>query len=326
MTDTLDNLPQIEVTSGRVIDTTYPDIFHRFANGTQLRPAVPYSRPHHCRPVTMDVYTPAPDREAPAGGFPAIMFIHGGGWARGDCRASRPLRDFPGVLAAVAARGYVVASIDYRLAGEAIWPAQGQDVKAALRFLRKHAARFGLDPQRIACWGVSCGGHLSGVLATTAGVAGLEPLDPDLAGIDDSVQAAVSWYGGFDMETITEQAEAAGAVSRRNADMPEWWLLGGTLDKVDPAFVRTAGPVNYASATSAPMLIAVGEADTIIPPAQSLQMAEALRSRGGDVELLVLPGVGHDFAGPDAAATLAANRQALAATLAYLDRKLGVAR
>lgn len=148
------------------------------------------------------------------------------------------------MLAAIAACGYVVESIEHRLVGEALWPAQSQDVKAAIRFMRKHAAGNGIDPNRFAAWGVCCGGHLAAIATARRTVASLAPTDGELSDVDDSIQAAVSWYAGFNRETIVQESEQGGALSRANRDMPEWNVLGGMPANLDPDYVRSAGPAS----------------------------------------------------------------------------------
>lgn len=315
--------PEIDVTSGHDIDRSWPAIAVPFANGVIMTPAIQYATPPGCRPLTLDLYRPGPDVPRAGNGFPLILFIHGGGWTRGDSRASRPMKAFPWLLAALSARGYGVASIDYRLTGEAIWPAQAHDVKAAVRFLRRNAPEFGIDPDRFASWGVSCGGHLTAVLCATAGVEELSPTyDPLLAGISDAVQAGVSWYGGFDMESITDQSEQAGGLSRKNPAMPEWALLGGMIGEVDIQFARSAGPINYVHPAMPPMLFCVGDKDRLIPHVQTLDMVERMRTAGAHAELEMLAGTGHDFAGDTPGQTRAANQHALDVTVAFLDRVL----
>jgi acetyl esterase/lipase len=307
------------VTLGHDMDRTWPQIDVPFPDGVVMAPAVQYSVPPSSRPLCLDVYR----RTKADGADPVIIFVHGGSWARGDSRASRPLRRFPWVLASIAARGFVVASIEYRMVGEALWPAQGQDVNSAVRFLRKNAAQFGAAADRIAVWGVSCGGHLAGIAATTAHVAELASHDPALAETDGAVQAAAAWYGGFNMETLTAQCEAQpGCHLRDDARSPEWTLLGGLPDTVGTARLQSASPVHYASARSAPMLIITGDDDVLIPAAQSIEMAAALNAAGGSAELVVLPGVGHDFAGATAEETRAANSRAMELTLAFFDQRL----
>ncbi|MEN5362717.1 alpha/beta hydrolase [Brevundimonas intermedia] len=277
----------------------------------------------------MDVYQPAGATTK----RPLVVFIHGGGWIGGDSHVNGAFVDFPGLLSDIAARGYVVASIDYRLSGEAAWPAQGQDVKAAIRYLRLNADRFGIDPDRVAAWGASAGGHLSAIAATTCGVAGLEPrrevgpgpaaADPvTREGTNDCIQASVSWFGVFDISTIRAQSRAVGALSRETAAAPEWRLLD-CFDADCPADrMRSASPMNHVGPATPPMLLIVGDADRVVPHAQTLQMDQALTRAGTPHQTHVIKGVGHDFLGETPEATEAANHEAVALTVAFLDRVL----
>ena len=329
--DNVGPVPAIKTTRDGGEDRTFPDLKMTLENGVQFLPATQYWTPAGFRPLTMDLYLPtiAPNETR----YPVIVFIHGGGWARGDSRSSRPIENFPGLLSQISKLGYVVASIDYRLTGEAIWPAQGQDLKAAIKFLRMKADRYGIDPARIATWGVSAGGHLSGIAASTAGVEQLKPqplrenavrTEDDVARsqVSDAVQAAVSWYGGFNMETIAEQSRKPGVFSRDDKRAPEWGVLGCFQNECSAERLRSASPVHYVDGKTAPMLLVVGDADVSIPHEQTLEMAEKMKVAKAEVELLVLPGADHDFAGKDAGETQKNNQIALDATLDFFHRTL----
>ncbi len=130
------------------------------------------------RPLRLDLYREA-GVDAPR---PLVVVVHGGGWAHANPRVGAGFKDFPSVLAYLAQRGYVVASIEYRLSGEAPFPAQVEDLQAALGFLRSGAARFGIDPDRVALWGLSAGAQIAALHATRCRPA-------------DCVQALVGWFG-----------------------------------------------------------------------------------------------------------------------------------
>lgn len=146
-----------------------------FPNAVKARLGLIYAEPEGYRPLTLDLYLPPQQATRPAGGFPLVLYIHGGGWLGGTARRSGPFADFPAVLAALAARGYVVASVEYRLSGEAKFPAQVQDVKAVLRWLRSRAPEFGIDPRRAVAWGASAGAYLAALTALSCGAAEFDP-------------------------------------------------------------------------------------------------------------------------------------------------------
>ena len=254
----------------------------------------------------------------------------------GDTRRSGPFVDFPGVLASLAARGYVVASIEYRLSGEAAFPAQARDVKAAIRWLRLNASEYGIDPARAAAWGVSAGGHLAGMAAVSCGAVALAPVqkakagapdakaDPvDSAGASDCVQAGIAWYGVFNMSTIRAQAREAKAMPRDNPDAPEWRLLDCFDGECRQGELETASPVVYVDPGDPPMLLIVGTADRTVPCRQTLEMAETLKAAGVKHELIVMPGIDHGFIGKTPEETRDANRKALEATFRFIDRTIG---
>ena len=155
------------------------------------------------RPLTLDLYLPASQVR---GGAPVIIYVHGGGWTSGHTRHSGAFENWPGVLASLAGRGYVVASLNYRLSGEAPSPAAAQDVKSAVRWLRGNATRFGVDKRRIGISGGSAGGQLAALAGTSCGVAALEPpvADEKAPLESDCVQAVVAWYGVFDVAPLVK--------------------------------------------------------------------------------------------------------------------------
>ncbi|NJD11631.1 MAG: alpha/beta hydrolase [Gemmatimonadetes bacterium] len=258
----------------------------------------------------LDLHLPPAGAAKP---FPVIVQIHGGAFAGGD-KADSQLRP---VLAALA-RGYAVVAINYRLSGEARFPAQIQDVKAAIRWVRANAARLGLDPARIAVWGNSAGGHLAALAGTSGGVAALD--DPGLGNADQpsSVQAVVDWYGPIDFLQMDPQYRASGLgrPDHSAATSPEGRLLGvARADARDR--VAAANPETYISADDPPFQIQHGTRDPLVPTQQSEHLAAALRRvlPPERVTLQLLEGAGHG--GP--AFETPAN---LALVLDFLDRAL----
>ena len=297
-----------------------------FPNGVKGVPGVVYSTQTGYRPLTLDLYLPPKTVKRPAAGFPLVIMIHGGAWMGDDSRHIGVFVDFPRVLAALAARGYVVASVEYRLSSEAIFPAQIQDVKAAIRFLRTNAAEYGIDPARAIAWGTSAGGHLAALAAVSCGVQALEPAGAAAANVSDCVQGSVAWFGVFDMATIAAQAKQDGAFSRDVADTPEWRLLGCVAGACSKEQMDAASPVSYVSAKTPPMLLIVGDADKTVPFHQTLEMEQKLKAAGVEHELMVIPGVGHMFVGKTLLQTRDANLAALEATFRFIDKTMKGAR
>jgi acetyl esterase/lipase len=314
----------------------YPAHDITFPNGVTGVPGAVYWEPVGYRPLTLDLYLPPGSVKRPAAGLPLVVYIHGGGWMGGDRHRSGPFVDFPGVLASLAAKGYVVASIEYRLSGEAKFPAQAQDVKAAIRWLRLNASKYGIDPVRAVTWGVSAGGHLAALATVSCKVAALEPAQtvrpgvPDAkpepissAAVSDCVQGGVAWYGVFDMATIADQARGTKVMSRDGPDAPEWRLLGCFGKECQPEEVAAASPVTYVDRDDPPMLLIVGTEDTTVPHQQTLEMADTLKAAGAQYELVALPAVGHGLIGKTLEETRDANLKALAATFRFIDQTIG---
>jgi acetyl esterase/lipase len=237
------------------------------------------------------------DLRLPASGdgpFPVVVWIHGGGWERGDrnlASESSPMR--------LLESGYAVASVDYRLSHEAVFPAQIDDVKAAVRFLRANAAEFRIDDSRFGAWGDSAGGHLAALLGTSADVAAFD--DPTLgnAGVSSRVQAVVDWYGPSSFTTFDRQLADDGCVKRiAGAGSAESRLIGASVSD-RPDLARAASPTTFVSADDPPFLIEHGRVDCIVPWQQSEELASALKASVGDenVSLVYFDGAGHG--GPD---------------------------
>jgi len=199
---------------------------------------------------------------------PLLVWIHGGGWREGDKRG-HPMRAF-------AEHGFAIASINYRLTGEAVFPAQIDDVRAALKWLRAHATEYGYDSNRIGIIGHSAGGHLSALL----GVSSLG---------DQAVQAVCVLSGPCDMQAMVE---AAIDPKRRTA----MESLFGTPLKDKTALIRSASPITQITRGSPPFLILHGEQDEVVPAALAQRFHEALSTQPMHPSLLiVLPKTSHDI-------------------------------
>jgi acetyl esterase/lipase len=223
----------------------------------------------------LDLYLP----EKAAGPLPVIVWIHGGAWWAGSkegCPA-----------ATLVPKGYAVASINYRLSQHAVFPAQIEDCKAAIRWLRANAKKYRLDADHIGAWGASAGGPLVAILGTTAGV---KELEGSGGNTDQSsrVQCVVDWFGPTDFTAL--------GGTHDNPNSPEARLIGG-LVKENPEKARKASPVSYVSKNTAPFLIMHGDKDTTVPIGQSELLAAALKKAGVKVTYQVIEGGGHGGAG-----------------------------
>ncbi|HTW12805.1 MAG TPA: alpha/beta hydrolase, partial [Solirubrobacteraceae bacterium] len=176
------------------------------SEGIRLWQGIEYASIRGFRPLLLDLYLPPQgDRLA------SVLFIHGGGWGLGTRASVAPPLDGlePSMFERLAQAGLAVASVDYRLTGEARFPAQLHDVKAAVRWLRAHAAAIGLDPERIVAWGGSAGGHLAALLGLTAEHEYLEG-EAGITGVSSAVWAVVDWYAPVDLVALVEQADPNG--------------------------------------------------------------------------------------------------------------------
>ncbi|MFK0154727.1 alpha/beta hydrolase fold domain-containing protein [Streptomyces sp. NPDC090493] len=241
--------------------------------------------------MTLDLVMPADvNGRPPAEPVPVVLWLHGGAWAFGSPRELPPPLRAADPLEHVLDAGWAVAAAEYRLSGEASFPAQLDDAKAAVRWLRHFAPRLGLDADRIAVWGESAGGHLASLLALTPGTTG-----------SDEVQAAVVWYGPSDLTALQGQAHPEATLDHDAADSPESRLIGGPLSE-HPGRAAAASPITYARQAPAqlpPMLLMHGTDDRFVPYQQSVGLAEALAQRGAPVELRLVDGADHLFRGAD---------------------------
>jgi acetyl esterase/lipase len=252
-----------------------------------------------------------------SGGAPVIIYVHGGGWMSGHTRHSGAFENWPGVLASLAARGYVVASLSYRLSSEAPSPAAEQDVKSAVRWLRGNAARFGIDKRHIGIWGGSAGGQLAALAGTSCGVSALEP--PPVADAkapleSDCVQAVVTWYGVFDLAPLTKNGAAPPPPVAR--------YLGCNAGACPDDKVALASAIRYIDRNDPPFLLIHGALDKTVAVSQSEQFHAALQASAVKSQLIVLPDVDHSFVGNSPELTRDASLRALHATIDFFDATL----
>jgi acetyl esterase/lipase len=235
----------------------------------------------------LDLYLP----EGGDGPFPLIVHIHGGGFAIGDKRDIHLLPLLQGLD-----RGYAVASVNYRLSGEEIFPAALQDVKAAIRWLRANSEQYHLDGERIVAWGGSSGGNLSAMACLTADVPELEDLRLGNAEVPCNVQAAVDWFGPTDFLKMDEQLveSGLGRADHSEADSPESRYLGAKITEI-PEKVRRANPMTYIHPEMPPIVIQHGRLDAMVPVQQSIIFAQKLEQivSPDRFEFDILEGAGH---------------------------------
>jgi acetyl esterase/lipase len=222
----------------------------------------------------LDLYLPGTGTNCPL-----IVWIHGGGWLAGS------KEEPPGF--GFVRHGFALASINYRLSQDAIFPAQLIDCKAAIRWLRAHAAENGVDPERIGVWGASAGGHLVALLGTTGGIKEFD--QGDNLGVSSRVQAVCDWFGPTDFMQLTNYPSD---LKHDAPDSPESRLIGGLLaQNIEKA--ERANPIRYITKDDPPFLIMHGDKDPLVPWEQSQLLADALQKAGVQVAFHLVPGGGH---------------------------------
>jgi acetyl esterase/lipase len=238
------------------------------------------------RDLRCDIFLPPPAVKNGAG----VLLVHGGGWSQGD---RSQLKGY-GIL--LGRRGYTCISSEYRLTGEALWPAQIEDVKCALRYFRANAGDLGVDPDRIVVSGNSAGGHLS-LMAAAAAPDSFEGSGGN-AGVSSSVAAAISFY------------PPTGLAKRSWGGLPALFGKGASEETM-----LGASPLTYAKPGYPPTLIIQGNRDEIVPEAEATTMYDALNKAGVPVELHMFAGQPHGF---DADPKL--GRQCAEIMLSFMDR------
>jgi len=220
-----------------------------------------YARLFDFRPLVLDLHVPEGVARAPV-----VVWIHGGGFREGD-RRSQPKAIRPrSFFAALNEAGAACATIDYRLTGEAGWPAQRDDVNAAIEFLAEHAADYGIDASRLGTAGDSAGGHLALMAAMT----------------NPRVRAAVAWYPMTDIAAL--DADVGG--------LPHTPWLGGVPSQM-PERTAEASPISYVTGESPPCMFVHGQLDTVYPPSQSALMHQRLTEAGVESVCRIVPDAGH---------------------------------
>jgi acetyl esterase/lipase len=257
----------------------------------------------------LDIYLP----DEGDGSFPVVLYIHGGAFALGDKRNIEVLPYLTGL-----ARGYAVVSVNYRMSGEAIFPAGLQDVKTAIRWVRANSTKYHFDGNRIAAWGSSSGGNFSAMIGLTANVTEFDDHGLGNQEYPCNVQAAVDWFGPTDFLKMDEQLEenGFGPSAHSEADSPESRYLGAKLADA-PLKVEIANPMTYIHKHMPPLLIQHGRLDTVVPIQQSMMFAEKLeRFVSQDrFEFDILEGAGHSD-------PLFVTEENLERVFSFLDRHL----
>lgn len=211
---------------------------------------------------------------------PTIVWVIGGAW-----QETAPLR-YATELTFLAKQGYNVALIDYRVNSEARYPSQIQDVKTAIRFLRSHADKYGIDENRIAIMGDSAGGYLSAMAGVTSGEKIFET--DEWAGYDSGVKAVIDWYGPVDFKKMQEEHE-----KETGLKMTPMMKFLGEEEIRNEKILYQSNPVNYINENTPPFLIFHGTADEMVPFDQSVKLYEALQKNGVPSDLYLLKGVYH---------------------------------
>ncbi len=237
----------------------------------------------------MDIYLPNEGK----GPFPVIVAVHGGGFSKGDKTEKGIASMLEGVN-----RGYAVVSINYRLSGEAVFPAAISDVKAAIRYIKANAEKYNLDPNNIAMWGNSAGGNLAALAGTSEDNISLNGDNTENLKYSSEIQAVVDWFGPIEFLKLDEQfakSEVTPKMGKRstNTSIESKYIGGNIAENVKQT--EKANPSHYITKNDPYFFIQHGTADQIVPTQQSIGFSEKLTNVLGKekVKLSILEGAGH---------------------------------
>ena len=237
-------------------------------DGTEIIRDMEIARVGADEPLLVDIARPKVSK-AP---MPAVLCVHGGGWSGGS-------KD--GIRLDLAIRGYFVVSVGYRLAGKNLWPAQIEDCKLAVRWIRANAEKYNVNPNKIGAWGHSAGGHLVACLGTMGKTPGLD--DGPYPGISSEVQAVADYAGPSDLALYFH-------------NKPPLNLFGPEAQG-HPEVMEKASPIQFVTSEAPPFFIAHGDQDKLVPIEQGASLAEALKKAGVPVEYVVVKNGGHSLGG-----------------------------
>ncbi len=234
----------------------------------------------HCR-QNLDLLIPE-SREQDL--LPVIVYIHGGAYRTGDKATGLPI-----VVPFVESGQYAAVSINYRYSSDAIWPAQIHDCKAALRWIRNNAEKYGIDSSRIGVWGCSAGGHLAVMLGTSNGVRSLEGEPECCLDVSSKVSCVVDFYGPTDFFHMDKFGTD---VEYEIDESPAVELFGGPIED-NVGKIAGANPMTYINGDEPPFLIVHGTGDSIVPYIQSELLSKALRDKNNECIMVTIEGGGH---------------------------------
>jgi len=236
---------------------------------------IPYATSAAGEPLKLDLYLPA------TAGAPLLVWLHGGAWENGN-KSAMPLEP-------LIERGFAVASVDFSPASKARFPGQVHEIKAAIRFLRSQAQRYGYDAERVAILGASSGAHLAAVVGTSNGHTELEGSLGDHRSASSDVQAIVSYFAATNLTTILAQSTPFGL----NIREPALVRLLGAPPKEAEQLARLASPVFQVDRNDPPLLLLHGDQDPQMPINQSHELEGAYERNGLEADFIVVHGAAH---------------------------------
>ena len=207
-----------------------------------------------------------------SGPFPAVILIHGGGFKAGDKKAEYSLAK------KLVSNGYVAICVNYRLSGEATFPAAVHDIKAAIRYIRGNAKKYTINPHKIGTWGSSAGGNLSAMMGTSSGNKFIDGDIGDHQNESTKIQVCVDWFGPIELTKMVDDAQQLGFKENFRVALESKYLGADATNPNNFDLAQMANPTSYIDINDTPFYVQVGDKDPLVPYLQSQNFANALRT------------------------------------------------
>jgi acetyl esterase/lipase len=286
-------------------------------------PDITYETRMGYRPLRLDLYRVKKDSSKK----PLVVFVHGGGWTIGHKRATANYSNWPIVLGNLARLGFAVASVEYRLSGEAPFPSAIQDVKSSIRYLKANAYKYGIDSSRVILWGGSAGAHIAAMAAFTADQYDSLESNKSNPAISENVIGFLGWYGPYDISEMIKNLKIS-LGNKLPLPVEQGMSISETQGSLmffhcdsqgcPDGILKTASPIKHVRESLPPTLLLHGTSDMLVPYTQSENLYKAMKNLGANVDIKLIEDVGHGWVGNTFSKTQKGSLEAIDFSFQYL--------